>query len=408
MVSRQCLPAAGFLAALALLGVAVLPRPVSAVVDGWAAENATARIFADIAGAGYDARTRPGFSRAPTNISAQFRLNSLFAVDPVATSFTLDVGLLLQWTDPRLLLDVPGSYPLPPTQDIRVVGSVDLGNGHGPPHFVWTPDVYFENQISRTVLSEIAKFNPATGGVLLRRHFLVELKGDFDFHSYPFDRQWLPVWLTPWSYNSDEVTMYWAPSPVWPVVNGSTFKHTVWDFETYTIEREVFYSRENLPPYDRLKMNILISRRSTSYIIKVILPIILLVSLTAVNFWLSVDAVTDRLALVITLILTIVSFYNSVSQELPLVNYPVGPDALYPDTALTRPRSRRRSTTTSSPPSWSSSSPSSRSPPCTTTCSARATSSSPPSSTTSPAGRCSPCGPRSSSSSCRRGSGSGF
>ncbi len=133
---------------------------------------------------------------------------------------------------------------------------------------------------------------------MFRRHFLVRLTANFEFQSFPFDSQWLPVWLTPYSFNTDQLQIYFAPTPVFPEVNSSNFGHSAWEYVQYKTERVTFQSRAGQPFYDRLMFNILVDRRSDSYIIKTVLPLILLVSLSCISYWFSVEAVPERLGLV--------------------------------------------------------------------------------------------------------------
>lgn len=136
----------------------------------------------------YDPSTRPTFGGGADKVYVQFKLNSLYDIDPLSSTFTVDCDLRLSWIDDRLIFD-PEQYPIPNTTDLRALGHASLGNGYGAPHLVWTPDVYFENEVEPTIHNEVIKLIPGTGEVSYRRHFLSRLTTNFTFQSFPFDAQ---------------------------------------------------------------------------------------------------------------------------------------------------------------------------------------------------------------------------
>ncbi|KAI9005000.1 neurotransmitter-gated ion-channel ligand-binding domain-containing protein [Hyaloraphidium curvatum] len=288
----------------------LLPR----LYPGFAFENATKVLQSAVAGEDtpYDAGTRPGFGQGATPVRAQFRVNNLYDVDPVTSTFTIDVFLRLYWNDPRLIVS-PDDFPSPNGSDYRIMGSVALGGGWGPTHAIWTPDIYFANEVDPVTLDEVIKLTPYTGDVFWSRHFVVQLTNSFYLGAFPFDRQVLEMQLTSYSYNENQMAVFWQPETVYPPINPETFSQVTWDYQTYQASREKYYSRQGQPAYDLLKFQMYISRKSGSYYIKSFLPLLLLVALTAVSYWLSVEAVPERLGLSITLVLTIGGFLCGVS-----------------------------------------------------------------------------------------------
>lgn len=268
--------------------------------------------------------TPPNFGRGPVNVTAQFRVNTLYDVDPVTSTFTIDVFLRLYWKDPRLVVS-PTDFPSPYGSDYRVMGSVFLGNGVATYSRIWTPDLYFGNEVSPDVLNEVIKLTPYTGDLFWSRHFVIQLTNNYSLVGFPFDRQSLRLALLSYSYNENQMNLFWRDAagggPVFPPIDPQVFSTVTWDYVTYRSSKIPYSSRQGQLPYDMLLFDIDISRRAGSYYIKSFMPLGLLVALTAVSYWFSVDAVPERLGLAITLVLTIVSFYNSVTAGLPMVNY---------------------------------------------------------------------------------------
>ena len=210
-------------------------------------------------------------------------------MDPVSSTFTIDVFLRLYWTDPRLIVsreDLPSSNG----SDYRVLGSVSLGNGIDAPSRVWTPDVYFGNEVAPNLLNEVLKLSPYTGELFWSRHFVVQLTNTYVLTTFPFDRQTLTLQLVSYSYNENQMNLFWRDEagggPVFPPTDPKTFSAVTWDYLGYAVDKVRYFSRQGQPAYDLMIYNISISRKAGSYYIKSFMPLGLLVALTVVSYWL--------------------------------------------------------------------------------------------------------------------------
>ncbi|KAI9029134.1 neurotransmitter-gated ion-channel ligand-binding domain-containing protein [Hyaloraphidium curvatum] len=310
---------------LAVSGAAASRRPPrqapAPVPPSYSPDNATAAVFDLVAGPDYDASTRPLFGRAPTAVQAQLRVNQLYALDPDSSTFTMDVRLRLYWNDPRLV--IPSDFPSANGSHYRLLGMVELGNGQEEPYRIWTPDISFFNHVESTLLDSVVKLDPLTGNVFWSRHFVSKLSNAFFFAAFPFDKQNLTMRITPFSYNKEQMTLSFRSPPVYPEIDPATYSQGTWDFDSYSIGKYFYPQTDDGVLFEMLTFSMLVSRKSGSYYIKTFLPLMLLVALTCVSYWLSADAIPERLGLTITLVLTIVSFYNSTSFMLPPVNYAV-------------------------------------------------------------------------------------
>ncbi|KAI9034081.1 neurotransmitter-gated ion-channel ligand-binding domain-containing protein [Hyaloraphidium curvatum] len=289
---------------------------------GYSPLNATAQLQNVLIGPGssYDASTRPSFGGPPDRLVVQLDINNLYAVEPVSSTFTVDISIKLRWTDPRLVVS-PAEFPATNGSDYRFLGSQGMGNGIGPSHSVWTPDVYFANEVVVEPLDDIVKVQPYVGGVFWARHFLAQMTSVYNLANFPFDRQTLMIKVASYSFNSRQVSLEWDTDPVYPPISGEQFTQVAWTYESFSTSRTTYQPFADRPPHEALIFNLVVARKTGSAYIKTFLPLMILVALTTVSYWFSVDAVPERLGLSITLVLTIVSFYSSVTQGLPMVNY---------------------------------------------------------------------------------------
>lgn len=306
------------------------PAVADREVPGYSAANATLTLLNLLTGdgSGYDASTRPGFgSGKPTPVRAQLNINNLYDVDPATSTFTIDLRLRLYWVDPRLVVS-PDDFPATNGSEYRVIGANWLGNGYGATNLVWTPDIFFQNEVNPVVLDEMVKIEPYAGNVFWSRHFLVQLTEKYFFGNFPFDHQVLSLNLTSYSYNEDQMSIDWHESgPVFPNVETESFTQVQWDVRGWSIGRSRYLQHNGGVPYEMISFNMNVSRKTGAYYLNAFMPLALLVGLTCVSYYLSVEAVPERLGLTITLVLTIVSFYSSVTTGLPPVNYATTMDA---------------------------------------------------------------------------------
>ncbi|KAI9004003.1 neurotransmitter-gated ion-channel ligand-binding domain-containing protein [Hyaloraphidium curvatum] len=289
---------------------------------GYSDTNATAELINVLTGpgSGYDASTRPGFGGPRDEITVRLDINNLYAVDPFTSTFTMDLSMKLWWTDPRLVAP-PGEFPPSNGSEYRFLGSMELGNGIGPSHTVWTPDIYFVNEVTVELLDDIIKVQPETGAVFWARHMLADLTDLFDLASFPFDRQNLTMDIGSYSYNDRQIGLVWGDPPVYPEIQASEFTQVSWDYVGYSVAELYYEPFMGQPLHEMLTFTLTVQRKTAAYYIKSFMPMCILVALTTVSYWFSVDAVPERLGLSITLVLTIVSFYSSVTQGLPMVSY---------------------------------------------------------------------------------------
>jgi hypothetical protein len=255
----------------------------------------------------YDNQLRPALNTSlPVIISTALRINLLFNVDSKEETFQLDLFVNEYWTDPRLAYD-PSKFPLLNTLRIPVR------------YTPWLPDTFFFNAVKclPIVDSSLTLSEAGDGGIFWSRHQSCTFHSSFDLLSFPFDSQVLAVRRTSFSYSDTELRVVFLSATGWRPDPQYDFTNSLWDFNyafsnTSTL---VFIETHSANAYLSL------TRKSMSYILKMILPMFMLVLLSTLSYAIDPNVPPARVGFSVALILSIVTFNLVVSQDLPKINY---------------------------------------------------------------------------------------
>ena len=267
-------------------------------------------IFKKILTANYDASLRPGFNTTQaTVVDVQFRVNLLYAVDSKNEQYSLDFFVREIWRDERLQFDAafwPESLGA-----LRVPAS----------KVIWKPDTFFLNAVSCTSSDNLLTLDPS-GRLNWSRHQTCVFKADFDLIDFPFDSQVFSIKRVSYAYTQSELFLR-------PTVNGPCFlpdptidfENSVWDLESAECTAGTFVFRVGQEDYYQVSGNLYVKRKFQNYVVKVILPMFIIVSLSTITYFIDASSTPARVGGTVTLVLSIVTFNLVVSQDLPKINY---------------------------------------------------------------------------------------
>jgi hypothetical protein len=256
---------------------------------------------------------RPGADDGPTRISIGIWMTDIASIDSAQQSFTAEAALVLRWKDSRLAHTGKGVVRYPLEQ-------------------IWHPRVAVVNEtnsVSRK-FPDIVEVEP-DGTVNYRQRYAGAFSQPLRLQSFPFDRQTFHVQLVAVRYRSNEVQFVpdqdWidhglkqaggiAPSitlPDWTIKNWNTkslgyalapgFEYSGYVFE-FTAERNVQH-----------------------YILKVILPLVLIVIMSWAVFWIDPIHASSQVSIAMTSMLTLIAYRFAVDSQLPLLPYMTRLDA---------------------------------------------------------------------------------
>jgi Neurotransmitter-gated ion-channel ligand binding domain/Neurotransmitter-gated ion-channel transmembrane region len=250
----------------------------------------------------------------PIEVTIGLHVVNLAAIDEVSEQFQLDAYMFARWIDRRLAYSPAG-----PQDQQR-----NYAKGQ-----VWTPQLEMINAAAPREHDEISIIVSPDGTVRYAERVLVRLSSRFELRRFPFDSQRLIVLIHPF--------LTYGPSIKFQLSSTSTW--TAWEFKDFSslaqwhlkgLHSEV----GTVPTYAGLTMpearfEIAVERRSSFYVWKVFLPLLLMVFLSWAVFWIEASDLSNQITVAVTTILTVIAFAFAISATMPRLPYLTYIDAFF-------------------------------------------------------------------------------
>ncbi|XP_060128381.1 gamma-aminobutyric acid receptor subunit pi isoform X2 [Zootoca vivipara] len=216
--------------------------------------------------------------RDTTNISGQNLVD-----------YTATIYLRQRWTDPRLVFQGNQSFTL----DARLV------------KYLWVPDTYIVES-KKSFLHEVTAENRlirlfSNGTVLYALRITTTVACNMDLSKYPLDTQTCKLQMESWGYDENDVLYTW--------LRGNDSVHGLENLRLsqYTVEHYyslVTMSHQETGNYPRLVLQFELKRNILYFILETYVPSTLLVILSWVSFWITLDSVPARTCIGVTTVLS--------------------------------------------------------------------------------------------------------
>ena len=246
--------------------------------------------------------SRPGPQSQPVKVALSVFLLDLDGIDNVAQNFEANVFYMATWNDPRLAHDEPGEVSRPLYE-------------------VWHPRLHILNQqkVWKT-FPELVKISPS-GEVNYRQQLWGYFSQPLMLHDFPFDSQNFRIPIIAAGYSPDEVEFI----PHSDASSGLAQNLSVpdWEVTDWAIEAGSFSpGSELIDTMSSFTYSFTASRHHTYYLAKVIIPLILIMMMSWVVFWM--DPKTGgggQIGISVTAMLTLIAYTFTVSASIPKVPY---------------------------------------------------------------------------------------
>ncbi len=250
---------------------------------------------------------RPEPSDRPTKISTGIWIVDITNIDSAQQNFTAEVAIVLRWKDPRLAHTGKGVVRYSLEQ-------------------IWHPRLAIVNEtnsVSRK-LTDSVEVDP-DGTVNYRQRYAGAFTQPLRLRSFPFDRQTFHIQLLAIRYRPDEVMF--VPDQTW-INNGLKQAGGIAPSMTlpdWTIEkwetRPLTYALAPGYEYSSYAFEFTASRNVQHYILKVILPLILIVMMSWSVFWTDPTNSNAQFSIAVTSMLTLIAYRFAVDSQLPRLPY---------------------------------------------------------------------------------------
>lgn len=264
--------------------------------------------------AGRELMDRPHARGNPTVVQVGYDVIDVREIDGQSQTFAMDLYFWLQWNDERMAFD-----PAVIGDDTCRIDPHQIKEGG---HF-WTPHPEFINLREESRRGNELFTVSEDGDVYFERRFTGTFDASFELTRFPLDSQELPVFLESFYPRSEVVfepveenrgealdnTIDTIDLPAWGVL-GVHSEET-----TFTWESDADSD------FSRYVYSIQVERRFGYYLWKIVVPLLLIVMLSWLVFWMSAESLEAQMGVSVTCILSVIAFNFVIADSLPKIPY---------------------------------------------------------------------------------------
>jgi hypothetical protein len=244
--------------------------------------------------------SRPGDEDEPTEVKIEAVLLDLQDITGANQSFTANFAYIARWHDDRLRHEGPGQRTL----------SLDD---------IWHPRLQIVNRqsIQETFPAE-AQVSPE-GDVALVQRVWGQFSQPLLLKDFPFDQQSLNINLVGTGHEDGNVNFISDPefpSSVADTFSISDWKLTAWNAGPMTLT--VARADRGAPGF---RFDLSVERVRSYHIVNVILPLVMIICMSWVVFWLDPKTAAPRVSVAVTAMLTLIAYRFAVGTSLPKIAY---------------------------------------------------------------------------------------
>lgn len=264
-------------------------------------------------------------SDGPLEVFFGFNLVNITDVNEKEETIDFDGQIMLSWMDSRLAYHpqdygtddwVPGDYSKAPRQVYMTnfaVNEVFPG---------WWPSISLLNGVGNREVSSPAIGVYPDGRVVYTDSFFAKAETPMDLRRFPFDQQSLEVFFHAMVYSRDELLL--VPSDKLTRTWDQNMGLADWSrIGIETTERPVDLLVADGTRFQKseIVVSIKLARKPTHFLLSILFPMVLLVSLTWSVFWMQQESLSTRVNITFIGILSVVAYYFVFLDVVPEANY---------------------------------------------------------------------------------------
>src|SRR2546423_1337954 len=249
----------------------------------------------------------PNADFGPTRISVGIWVADISNIDNAQQNFTAELAVVLRWKDSRLAHTGKGIVRYPLEQ-------------------IWHPRVGIVNEtnsVSRKMPDSV-EVDP-DGTVTSRQRYAGAFTQPLRLRSFPFDRQSFRIQLVAVRYRPNEVMF--VPDQDW-INNGLKQAGGIapsitlpdWTIEKWETRPQTYALAPGFE-YSSYAFEFTAARNVQHYVLKVILPLVLIVMMSWSVFWIDPTTSNTQFSIAVTSMLTLIAYRYAVDSQLPRLPY---------------------------------------------------------------------------------------
>ena len=250
---------------------------------------------------------RPEAEAGPTKVTYVIWIGDITQIDSAAQTFSANLVLFVRWRDPQLAHTGPGTKQF----------ALDS---------VWNPRLVIANeagQVERS-LPEVVDVAP-DGTVIYRQRLIGSFAQSLNLRAFPFDHDTFRVQIVTLGHRPEDIEL--APdaralAAGMPEGVGLAKKLTIQDWRINSVGSRV----QPYPLAPRLELaafsfEFAAARNANHFVIKVIIPLILIVMMSWAVFWIEPNDANTQMAVAVTAMLTLIAYRFAVDSDVPRLPY---------------------------------------------------------------------------------------
>ena len=278
----------------------------------WPAESRAVQTPSGIA---TDSILQPPFDDGkPLGITIGLHVVNLAAINEVSEQFQLDAYMFERWVDKRLAYTPEG----PQDQERNYA----LGQ-------IWIPQLEMINAATPRSRQEISIMVSPDGTVRFAERLAVTVSSSFHLRRFPFDQQHLLVIIHPFLADGPRIRFKLDNESTWTASEFTSFSSLA-QWHLTGLRSQLL----DVPTYGGMtvpeaRFEINVTRRSSFYLWKVFIPLLLMVFLSWAVFWIEASDLSNQIQVAVTTILTVIAFAFAISATMPRLPYLTYIDAFF-------------------------------------------------------------------------------
>ena len=244
--------------------------------------------------------SRPVEGQGPTQVRIAIFVLDVDEINSAKQNFDANVYVEYRWRDPR-----------------AVGGGLD--NVARSLQDVWHPRILFVNlQRNWRAFPQIVEVSP-DGEVTYFQRAWATFSQPLNLEEFPFDRQVFTIQLASAGYTPDEVELLTDPDSPGGIAQDLSVAD--WDILAWKVESAPFVPVPGEEAVPGISFTFEAERKAGYFIVKVIIPLLLIVFMSWIVFWIDPKESGSQISVAITAMLTLIAYRFAVGSDLPKVSY---------------------------------------------------------------------------------------
>lgn len=243
---------------------------------------------------------RPLAEQGPTEVSVVMFLLDIDEIDSAEQNFHANLFYEVSWHDPRLQHDGP---------DQRTVQLAEI----------WHPELLIVNQQKVWPTFPPIAYVSLEGGVLIRQRVWGPFSQPLDVRDFPFDVQDFEMRLASAASNPEGISFVPHPDELSGIA--PAFSLPDWEILSWELSFDNYSPSGRPTGLPSFAFTFRAKRHGDQYILKVILPLVMIVLMSMLVFWMEPKEAGAQIGLAATSMLTLIAYRFMVGGKLPPVPY---------------------------------------------------------------------------------------